>query len=57
VRTIQRHLVEHKYTFAPVVAALLIGVVALAPSRRANADDVRRALAAKSKSSYGAINL
>ena len=35
----------------------MIGVVALAPSRRANADDVRRALAAKSKSSYGAINL
>jgi len=58
VRTIQRHLAEHKYAFAPVAAAaLLLGVVALAPSRRANADDVRRALAAKSTPSYGAINL
>ena len=59
VRAIQRHLVEHKYTVAPVVAAaLLLGVFALTSSRRrARADDVTRALTAKSKSSYGAINL
>lgn len=59
VRAIQGRLVEHKYTVAPVVAAaLLLGVVALASSRRrASADDVTRALTAKSKSSYGAINL
>lgn len=59
MRAIKGHLIEHKYTVAPVVAAaLLLGVVALTSSRRrASADDVTRALKAKSKSSYGAINL